>query len=75
MKVRIGISHTDKLVELEIDNAEAFRKEIEAAAEAGGLAWFTDSKGRSVAIPVANLAFVEMEDADTPHAVGFAPGS
>ena len=73
MKVRIGISHTDKLVELEVDDADAFRKEIEAAVAAGGLAWFTDSKGRSVAIPAGNLAFVEVEDADSPHAVGFAP--
>ena len=37
MKVRIGISHTDKLVELEVDDADAFRKEIEGAVAAGGL--------------------------------------
>lgn len=72
MKVRIGIAQTDKLVELEVDSAEDFKKEIEGAMQSGGLAWFTDSKGRSVAVTAANIAFVEMEDA-APKTVGFAP--
>ncbi|HEX6947291.1 MAG TPA: DUF3107 family protein [Acidimicrobiia bacterium] len=74
MKVRIGIAQTDKLVELEIDDADVFKKQMEEAMQAGGLAWFTDSKGHSVAIAVANVAFVEIEDAP-PKTVGFAAGS
>lgn len=73
MKVRIGIRQTDKLVELEIEDAEAFKTEIERAVDEGGLGWFTDSKGRTVGIPAAGVAFVEIEDAGDTHTVGFAP--
>ena len=73
MKVRLGILNTDKLVELEVEDAKAFKEEIEKAVEEGGLGWFTDSRGRSVGVPVANLAFVEIEDSDEPTTVGFAP--
>lgn len=73
MKVRIGIANTDKLVEIEIDDAEAFRKEMEKAVDGGGLGWFTDSRGRSVGIPARNVAFIEMEDTEGSTAVGFAP--
>ena len=73
MKVRIGIAETDKLVELEIDDVKAFKKEIDRAVAAGGMGWFTDSKGRSVGIATNNLAFVEIEDAESTSTVGFAP--
>lgn len=73
MKVRIGISTTDKVLELEIDDAEAFQKEMEKAVVEGGLGWFTDSKGRTVGIPARSVAFIEVEDADGQRTVGFAP--
>lgn len=73
MKVRIGISTTDKLLELEIDDPKAFKKEMERAVEEGGLGWFTDSKGRTVGIPARSVAFIEIEDAGDDHTVGFAP--
>lgn len=76
MKVRIGIADTDKLVELEIDDVEDFKKEIERTlADGEGLGWFTDSKGRSVGIPAAKVAFIEIENAEAQHSVGFAPAS
>ncbi|HWB88391.1 MAG TPA: DUF3107 family protein [Acidimicrobiia bacterium] len=73
MKVRIGISTTDKLLEIEIDDPESFKGEIEKAVSEGGLGWFTDSKGRTVGIPARSVAFIEMEDAELGHTVGFAP--
>ncbi len=73
MKVRIGISTTDKLLEIEIEDVEAFRGEIERALAEGGMGWFTDSKGRTVGIPARSVAFIEMEDAGDPRTVGFAP--
>lgn len=73
MKVRIGIANTDKLIEIEIDDAKAFRKEMEKAVDGGGLGWFTDSRGRSVGIPARNVAFIEMEDTAGGTTVGFAP--
>ena len=73
MKVRIGISTTDKLLELEVDDATEFRKEMERAVSEGGLGWFTDSKGRTVGIPARSVAFIEMEDSGDKRTVGFAP--
>lgn len=75
MKVRIGISTTDKLLEIEIDDPKAFKKEMEKAVEGGGLGWFTDSKGRTVGIPARSVAFIEMEDTEGDRTVGFAPSS
>lgn len=73
MKVRIGISTTDKLLEIEVEDPEAFRKEMETAVVQGGMGWFTDSKGRTVGIPARSVAFVEMEDSGQGRTVGFAP--
>jgi hypothetical protein len=73
MKVRIGISTTDKLLELEVEDATAFKQEMERAVEEGGMGWFTDSKGRTVGIPARSVAFIEMEDSDGDRTVGFAP--
>jgi hypothetical protein len=75
MKVRIGISTTDKLIEIEVDDAKAFKKTMESAVLEGGLGWFTDSKGRTVGIPAKSVAFIEMEDIEGGHTVGFAPSS
>lgn len=73
MKVRIGISNTDRMIELEIDDPIGFKKEIEESVESDGVGWFTDTKGRSVGIPAKNVAFVEVDDAEAPTQVGFAP--
>ncbi len=73
MKARIGILETDKLIEVEIDNVKSFKKEIERAVRDGDLAWLIDTKGRSVGIPSRNVAFIEIEDAETESQVGFAP--
>jgi hypothetical protein len=39
----------------------------------GGLAWFTDTKGRVVGIPTRGVAFIEIEAMEGGPAVGFAP--
>ena len=74
MKVRIGISTTHKLLEIEVDYPNAFQKTMEAAILEGGLGWFTDTKGRTVGIPARSVAFIEMENTPGGHTVGFAPG-
>ena len=73
MKVRIGILETNKIIEIEIGDVKAFKKEIERAVRDSDLAWFVDSKDRSVGIPAANVAFIEIEDAPGEQQVGFAP--
>ena len=74
MKVRIGISTTDKLLEIEVDDPKVFQKTMEAAILEGGLGWFTDTRGRTVGIPARSVAFIEMEDTAGGQTVGFAPG-
>lgn len=73
MRVRIGIADTDKLVEIEIDDVPSFKEELERAVAASELAWFIDSRGRTVGIPARQVAFVEIEDTEAGPAVGFAP--
>lgn len=73
MKVRIGIADTDKVIELEVEDASEFRSEMERAIEEESLAWFTDTKGRTIGVPTKRLAFVEIEGEEGARAVGFAP--
>jgi hypothetical protein len=73
MKARIGIAETDKMVEVEVEDPKTFKKDVEKALVDGGMAWFVDSKGRSVGIPAKSIAFVEIDDTDASKPVGFAP--
>lgn len=73
MRVRIGITDTNKVVELDVDDVKEFQEELERAVADGGLAWFSDTKGRTVGIPISGLAFVEIETSEGGPAVGFAP--
>jgi hypothetical protein len=71
MKARIGVSETDKQIEVEVEDVKTFKKEVERSVADGGVAWFTDSRGRSVGIPARNIAYVEIDETD--KTVGFAP--
>ena len=73
MQVKIGVADTTKIVELEIDSLDDLKSELKRAADEGGMAWFTDSKGRDVGIPSQKVAFVEVESDGGGTAVGFAP--
>jgi hypothetical protein len=73
MRARLGIADTDKLIEIEVEDVKTFKKEVERAIADGGMAWFTDSRGRSVGVPARSIAFVEVDDNETAKTVGFAP--
>ena len=73
MRVRIGITDTSKVVEIEVDDVKEFQDEVERAVSEGGLAWFLDTKGRTVGIPSRGVAYVEIEGVEGGHSVGFAP--
>lgn len=75
MKVKIGVADAAKLVELEVEDVAAFQETIDEALTAGGMAWFTDTKGRDIGIPSSRIAFVEVESTDAMKTVGFGPGS
>ena len=73
MRVRIGISDSSKVVELDVDDVKEFQGEMERAVSDGGLAWFTDTRQRVVGVPTGSVAFVEIEATEGGPAVGFAP--
>lgn len=61
MEIKIGIQHAPR--ELVIESAESLEeveKAVEAAVSAAGVLVLTDTKGRRVIVPAANLAYVEI---------------
>lgn len=72
MKVRIGVSDANRVVEIEVENVASFEKRL-VGSFAGDetLLWFDDVKGRRIAIPREKLAFVEIEGLDIQTSVGF----
>jgi hypothetical protein len=74
MEVRIGIAQSGK--ELEVDLGEGadrdtVLKDIEASLDRGGVLWLTDRRGRRVAIPTAQVAYVEVGPPANERRVGF----
>ena len=73
MKVRIGVADSSKTVEIEVEDLDAFKKELASAIGEGEMSWFTDVRGREVGIPAARVAYVEVESDRGSMSVGFAP--
>ena len=46
-------------------------KDIEASLERGGVLWLTDRRGRRVAIPTTQVAYVEVGAPSNERRVGF----
>ncbi len=71
MEVRIGILHTSR--EVVIDStltADEISAAVDAAIAANSTVRLSDDKGRSVAIPAATIAYVDIAAADS-RKVGF----
>lgn len=76
MNARIGVAESNKVVEFEVDDAAQFRRELEEVfASAQEVFWITDQKKRSVGVPVARIAFIEIDSEDGARTVGFSPGT
>jgi hypothetical protein len=76
MKIRIGIAHTSRVVEIESEDTDHVRSSIEEAFKMGHpVLWLTDSDGTNFGIPREMLAFVEFESPESRSGVGFAAGS
>lgn len=75
MEIRIGVTQTPReiAVEIEDNDADKIRKEVESSigAEAGML-WLTDRRGRTVGVPAAKIAYVEISPQEDRR-VGFSP--
>lgn len=74
MRVRIGVADTGKVIEIDVEDEKDFRKEIARAIEDNSMAWFTDTKGRTVGVPGKSVAFVEIDDSGVDGRVGFVTG-
>jgi hypothetical protein len=73
MDLRIGVVHTPKELNLELDGtADEIVGKIDAAlAEGTPILWVTDSKGRRVGIPTGRIAYVEVDEDGANKRVGF----
>jgi hypothetical protein len=73
--VRIGVTQAPREVSVELaDDAdrEVVRKQVEAAlGGAVDVLWLEDKKGRTIAIPAAKIAYVEIGSADANRRLGF----
>jgi hypothetical protein len=60
-KVKIGITHSAREIEVEVDDSEAFIRDFEAMVNGGQkLWWVTDQQGNRHGLVVERIAFVEV---------------
>ncbi len=74
MEVRIGIVQTPKEVEIDLGDSadrDAVLADIEASLEKGGVLWLTDRRGRRIAVPTAQVAYIEVGAPSNERRVGF----
>jgi hypothetical protein len=75
MEVRIGVLHSPKELELEVEGPpEGVESAFAEALKADdGVLWLTDTKGRRVGVPAERVAYVEIEADHLAKRVGFGP--
>lgn len=74
MEVRIGVTQTPKEIEVELGDGsrDQVMKDIEAAmSDEGGVLWLTDRRGRTVGVPAAKIAYIEIAPTEDRR-VGFS---
>ena len=74
MEVRIGVTQTPREIEIDLPdgNRDQVVKDIEKAlADDDGLLWLTDRRGRTVGIPSAKVAYIEISPTEDRR-VGFS---
>jgi len=76
LDVRIGVTYTPKEIEVELsddtDRDQLIKTVEEAVSAESKVLWLTDRKGRSVGVPSAKLAYVEIGAGASDRRVGFA---
>ena len=73
MNVRIGVTQSPKEIEVELgDDADPTKlvKDVESALAGDGVLWLTDKRGRSVGVPGAKVAYIEISPQEERR-VGF----
>jgi hypothetical protein len=76
MDVSIGVLHTGKELQLEMDGSpDDVAKQVDAAVGGGAsVLWLNDNKGRRVGIAVDKIAYIEIAADDGHKRVGFGRG-
>jgi DNA-binding MurR/RpiR family transcriptional regulator len=73
MELHIGVTHTPKELDLEVEGeAQDVVAAVDAALKDGSpMVWFTDAKGRRVGVPAAKIAYVDISEDGASKRVGF----
>ena len=71
VEIKVGIVHASREVSLETDRtADEVAADLAKALANGGLLTLTDTKGRTVLIPAAGIAYLELSQ-EHARPVGF----
>ena len=74
MEVRIGIVQTAKELEVDLGDGadrDTVLKDLDEQLERGGVLWLTDRRGRRIAVPTVQIAYVEVGAPSNERRVGF----
>ncbi|HVM08640.1 MAG TPA: DUF3107 domain-containing protein [Acidimicrobiales bacterium] len=74
MEIRIGVTQTPREIEVDLEDgdAAALRSQVESAVGSEtGMLWLTDRRGRTVGVPAAKIAYIEISPQEERR-VGFA---
>jgi hypothetical protein len=74
VEVRIGVTQTPREIDIEVADGDRDKvvKDIEKAlADGEGVLWLTDRRGRTVGIPSAKVAYIEISPTEDRR-VGFS---
>jgi hypothetical protein len=74
VEVRIGVTQTPREIEIEVADTDRDKvvQDIESSLANGeGVLWLTDRRGRTVGVPSAKVAYIEISPTEDRR-VGFA---
>jgi len=73
--VRIGIIHTVRELDIDLPEGTAHADIVadvdKVLSKSDGVLWFTDKRGRRVAVPSAKVAYIEIGGGGEDRRVGF----
>lgn len=73
MDLKIGIIHSLRDIELELEDTSDVAEQTEKALTSGApIIWFTDTTGRRVGVVVDKLSYIEISGQDVSRTVGFS---
>ncbi len=74
MDVRIGISESNQIIEVDMEDdtdRDGLKKRVADAIGAESMLWVSDKKGKEIGVPGSRIAFVDIGTAETDRRIGF----